>query len=105
MALVAARPVPEQRMMAAGKIEWVPASVCEHPVHGGYVQYYLGNDCSGCGPQVYIFGDFTQDMVGTQAMIEGTVHRTATCTIIDVDTAKVCDSFGKPENLFISKNG
>jgi len=89
IALAAAGRVPEKPIVAFGVLHWTRASVCEHPINGGYLQYYLTD---GCGRGVFLSGDFHQIMVGHSIWADGTLLHNNGCQIVDVKEFDVCDN-------------
>jgi hypothetical protein len=86
--LMAAGRVPEKPIVAFGVLHWTPASVCEHPINGGYLQYYLTD---GCGRELFLSGDLQQIMVGHSVWAEGTLLHNNVCQIVDVKELDVCE--------------
>ena len=99
LGLMAAAPVPEQRMIAYGELNWVRASVCEDPINGGYLQYYLTDGCADCGLEVFLSGDFAKSQVGSTIWVEGNLVESNGCLILDVDKMEACQGGDQPDRF------
>jgi hypothetical protein len=85
--LVAAAPTSPSQAMAFGELHWTPASVCEHPYTGVFLQYYLTD---GCGHELFLNGDLSTNMVGSSIWAEGEYLQNMGCYILDVEEMDVC---------------
>jgi hypothetical protein len=97
--LVAAGEVPGEQMITFGTLNWTRNSVCEDPVNGGYLQYYLSSSCADCGQRVFLIGDLTRGALGQQVWAEGILYRTNNCLVLDVQTARLCSDGKVPPSF------
>ena len=70
--------VPGEPIIAYGTLHWTRSSICQHPIHGGFLQYYMTD---GCGRELFLSGDFQQFMVGHTIWAEGGLLHHNRCSI------------------------